>query len=423
MYFVVTILVMFAAASITGFLIFNRGQGIKEQSIDLTITALKSVDSGEEVEIEITYLNTDNVDIEDADLTILYPDGFYFSHSDPQAQNEANTYWKLNEVKSGMGGKIKIYGQVIGEIKATKTFLVSMSYTPSNFSSTFEEKTSHSMEIASSIIDLSLNAPIRIVSGQETEIEIKLKNNSKLPLSNLKIIAAYPEGFSVKESDPDALEDGHSWLIDKLANEKEKKITLKGVFQGNPGEAKELSVQLGLIMEDGGFRLQSEKTTLIFLVKPELNLQLTINDSNQETAVDLGDVLEYQVEYENASNVELKNIVLKTEFSSENDILDFTSVDDPQNGAIVENSIVWGNQEIPELASLVPGAKGSFTFKISTIPLPCAATSFSKSVVINSSLTDISKLVKLSRAVNMLALAKTINLSTCFVFGVMLTSK
>lgn len=367
LYLITVVLVMFAIASIAGFFIFNRGQGAKENSIELTISAPKEIDSGEEIELEITYLNIDNVAIKDADLTILYPEGFYFSHSEPQAQNEANTYWKLQEMPSGAGGKIKIYGQVIGDIKATKTFLVSVSYTPANFSSVFEEKESHSLEIAASIIDLSLTAPIRIVSGQETEIAIKFKNNSELPLSKIKLIATYPDGFSVKESDPQALEDGHSWLIDRLAKKEEQEIKLKGIFQGNPGDNKEISVQLGLIMENGEFRLQTTKSALVILVKPELNLQLTVNESNQEAVTDLGNALEYQVTYKNASDVELKNIVLKAQFTSEWDILDLAQVNDPQNGNIEEDGITWSAQQIPALASIIPKAEGSFSFTMPTI--------------------------------------------------------
>jgi len=365
-YFVVMLLVMFAVVSIAGFFIFNRGQGRTENDIKLAISAPKTVASGEEIELEITYLNQDKVAVKEADLTILYPDGFYFSHSDPQAQNEAHTFWKLGEIASGAGGRVKIYGQVIGEIDVTKTFQVSLSYTPVNFSSVFEEKEAYSLEITSSIVDLSLGAPLRIVSGQDTEIKIQYKNNSELALSNLKIMATYPEGFSLKETDPKPQEGQHSWLVDKLSKKEEGTITLHGIFQGEPGETKEFSVQLGLILEDGEFRLQAEKSALVFLVKPELNLQLTVNESNQELVTDLGDPLEFKVTYQNASEVELKNIVLKAEFVSEADILDFSRITDPQNGKIEEKTITWEAAEIPEFSSLVPQAEGEFSFTIPT---------------------------------------------------------
>ncbi|PIS42199.1 MAG: hypothetical protein COT24_04755 [Candidatus Kerfeldbacteria bacterium CG08_land_8_20_14_0_20_40_16] len=363
----VILLVMFAAASIAGFFIFNRGQGKKGESIELTITAPKTVDSGQEIELEITYLNKDNAAIKDADLTILYPDGFYFSHSEPQAQNEANTYWKIGRIDSGAGGRIKISGQIIGDLDSTRTFLTSLDYTPSNFNSVFETKASHSLEITSSIIDLSLVAPIRIVSGQETEINVKFKNNSKLPLSNLKIIATFPDGFSLKEADPAIQEDGQTWLVEELAANEENTIKLKGIFQGNPGDTKEILFQLGLMMDNGEFRLQTEKSAIVFLVKPELNLQLTINGNNQEVAVDLGDTLEYKINYKNASDLELRGVVLTAQFVSETDILNLSKVEDPQSGMIEEKSISWGAPQIQELSTVVPQAEGEFTFRIPTL--------------------------------------------------------
>lgn len=366
LYLLAVLLVMFALASMAGFFIFNRGQGASGDSIQLTISAPKTIASGEEIELEITYLNQDRVTIKDADLTILYPEGFYFTRSEPAAQNEADTFWKFSELASGAGGKVKIYGQVIGEIDATKTFLVSMSYTPANFSSVFEQKAAHSLEITSSIVDLSLITPLRIVSGQETEIKIQITNNSELPLANLKVLATYPEGFDLKDADPEPLEDNQTWLVDELSKKKEKIITLNGVFQGNPGDVKEILVRLGLILENGEFRLQREKSALVFLVKPELNLQLTVNGSNQELVIDLGDTLEYEINYKNASEVELKNIVLKAEFISPAEILDFSKVTDPQNGKIEEKTITWGTEEIPAFSSLVPQAAGSFSFSITT---------------------------------------------------------
>ncbi|MBU2229003.1 hypothetical protein KJ810_01195 [Patescibacteria group bacterium] len=367
-YFIIAFLFMLAVASVAGFFMFNRGLSNGDNSIQLTITAPKEVASGEEVEFEITYLNKENVAISEADITLLYPEGFYFSRSEPESANESHTFWKLKSIPSGAGGRVKIYGQVIGEIDETKTFQATMDYTPSNFSSTFKEKISHSLEITSSIFDLALETPLRIVSGQDTEMKITVKNNSEIDLSNVKVIATYPDDFLLKSSDPEVMDDKKTWFFKELKTKGEELITLNGVFKGDPGDSQEIKMQLGLVMNNGEFRLQNEKSAIIFLVKPELNLQLTVDGYNQEHSVNLGDILEYKVAYQNVSDLKLENVVLQAQFDSDTQILDFSSIEDASSGVIDEElkTITWSAEEMGELASIVPRAEGSFAV---TIPI------------------------------------------------------
>jgi hypothetical protein len=274
----------------------------------------------------------------------------------------------LDNIPAGKGGKIKIYGQVIGEIDETKTFQATMDYMPANFSSSFKEKASHSLEITSSIFDLSLKAPLRIVSGQETDMEITVKNNSEISLNDVKVAASYPDGYELKSSDPESDDDKKSWFIETLTTGEEKIIKLSGVFTGNPGDTQEMKIQLGIVMNNGVFRLQSEKTALIFIVKPELNMQFTVDGYNQEYSVDPGDELEYKILYQNASDLKLNNVVIQANFISDTQILDFESIDDPNDGIYnkEEKTITWSSAEITELAAIVPGGEGEI---VVTIPV------------------------------------------------------
>lgn len=268
-----------------------------------------------------------------------------------------------------MGGKIKIYGQVIGEIDETKTFQATMDYMPANFSSSFKEKASHSLEITSSIFDLDLKAPLRIVSGQETDIEISVKNNSEINLTNVRVAATLPDGFEIKSSEPEMQDDKQSWLIKELSSEAEQIIKLKGVFTGNPGDTQELKMQLGIVMKNGDFRLQNEKTAIIYIVKPELIVQFTVNEYNQEHLVNSGDLLEFKVSYQNASDLKLSNVAVQAVFNSDTQILDFGSIEDDNKGVFDEENktITWRSDEIKDLESVIPGKEGSFIFKIPVV--------------------------------------------------------
>ena len=383
---VAVLLVFLAGAALAGFFLFNRGQTATGDSLTVSVEAPKKIASGDDISLEISYLNEDKVTLNNAEISIIYPEGFFWQEASPSPNNEGKSVWDLGNLSPGVGGKLDLTGQLIGNVGDTKTFMIVADYTPENFSSTFQEKEAHSVEITSSILELEPAIPTRVVADQEVEFKYKLINNSENDLLKIRLDFEFPNEFSQVSSEP-VFKDASSRIeLDRLDAKNSREITIVGSLAGEEGDSRELKVLYGLVQEGGVFRRQGEQSSIIYIVKPELNLQLEVDGGIQGTVVDVGDQLDFTVKYENASEVLIEKLELVASFSEDLDILDFGTFQDENNGEYdqEEDTITWNMINIPEFASIKPGNKGEFGFTINTKESFSPQSEDDKHLILNS---------------------------------------
>jgi hypothetical protein len=105
-----------------------------------------------------------------------------------------------------------------------------------------------------------------------------------------------------------------------------------------------------------------EKSLLVLLISPELNLTEKINALAENQAVNLGDTLAYSLLYKNNSDLEIMDLSISMELDSK--LLDLESLTDELKGKIKDNVITWNKEQISGLASFKPGEEGEIAFKI-----------------------------------------------------------
>ncbi|MFH1367343.1 MAG: hypothetical protein ABIH38_05205 [Patescibacteria group bacterium] len=359
---IIAVLLLLLAVTLAGFFVFFRDKKFKEGDVILTISGAESIASGEEATITVKYQNQGQAFLGNLELSLTYPDGFTYKNSEPEADNTYNQYWKLGNLGVGKAGEVKITGQITGEVGAAKSFTAKLSYKPSNFNATFTTEASFSGTITSSIISLDIEGAKNVIPDKEVSYKIKYKNEATEALEKIRIIAVYPEGFTPGSASPDFSEGKNTWQIDRLEAGNTGEIEIKGEFSGEAGDLKELKIRVGLLDLDGDFSPQVEKSLLVLLISPELNLTEKINDSDQNQAVNLGDTLTYYLLYKNNSDLEITDLSVSTELDSE--LLDLESLSDEFNGKIKEDTITWTKEQISGLASLKPGDEGEISFKI-----------------------------------------------------------
>lgn len=362
------LLVFLGAVALAGFYFFNRGQTTNSEALTITVNALDEIASGDNINFEISYLNEDKVALDNVELSVIYPDGFSFGEASPAPGNSGQSVWDLGNIAPGAGGKVSLTGYLIGNIGDTKTFMIAGDYTPGNFTSTFQTKAAHSVEITSSILELATQIPSRTVAGQKIEFKYKLVNNSENDLLKIRIDFDFPAGFSLISTDPLFVTGNNRLELDRLDAKNSQEITIIGSLAGEAGDTKEVKVVYGLVQEGGLFRNQGELSSLIYLVKPELNLQLEVNKNIQGAVVNMKDPLQFKVKYKNASEVLIENLELAAHFEGDVDILDFSTLQDEHQATYneEENDISWTVASVPEFASIKPDDQGEFSFSINT---------------------------------------------------------
>jgi len=303
-------LFILAGATLAGFLIFNKDYTTTQNSqVELTIQAVDQMSSGNEVTLEITYENKDTTAIKEGTITIHYPTGFYYKKAEPNPDTSDNT-WQIKNIAPGAAGKIKITGQLVGELNEEKEFTGLLTYQPENFSSTFQDTISKKIIINDTIITLNANLPQVAFSGQEISYEVKFKNTSTLPLANAKINVNYPSGFTPGKAEPNADLDNNIWKYDEIKPQEEKIIKITGVLTGDSNENKEFRFQLGLEEPDGVLNVQVEKNNLVLIVNPDIKLTIAGPEY-----IKPNDKIDYKIVVENISDTNIGLLELKLNFT------------------------------------------------------------------------------------------------------------
>lgn len=361
---IIILLFLFGAAT-AGFFIFFGNNQYKEGDIVLTIEGPENLSSGDEAVYTIHYLNQGKSFLGQLELTLNYPDGFTFKEAIPEANNTYNQYWRLGDLGSGKSGQVEIKGQLMGEVGSVKNLEAKLSYKPSNFNSLFETRKSFATLINDSIIDLSIEGAKQAISDYETTYSIKYKNNSSEALEKIRIIATYPDGFTLISSVPERAEGNNLWQIERIEAGNEGEIQVKGKFSGEAGEMKEIKAQVGFLDAAGSFNPQVEKTILVLLINPELTLEMKINGQSEDIAVPVGETLTYYLKYKNNSDLEITDLELGANLDP--DLLDWDTLEDDLGGEVLSGSIIWKKDELEKLESIKPGDEGEIVFKINVI--------------------------------------------------------
>lgn len=392
---IIGLLAVLLGVSLWGFFVFTGHNKFSGENLKVSLEMPAELVSGEEFTFTATISNKEKVGIKKAVLNLSYPDGFYFKSAEPVASNEFNNAWDLGNLRPGAGAKIRITGQLVGEVGSSKIFSSSLAYRPANFNSDFEEKASKLITISSSILSLETTAPTSIGTNSEFDLVIKYKNNAATPLEKVKLMLEAPEQFTFLSSTPQAQEN-NSWQFEKLEAGQEGEIKVHGLLKTPAGQMEEFKIKIGLLDSQDNFKLQQEKSALVLVINPDIELKVQINNQENLQKANWGDELNYIISYKNNGEVELKDAIITIELKGQNGqneivaLLDYAGLTSNPKGKLNGNKLSWTSQEIEALKSLKPGASGQITFKVKLITNPTIQKSTDKNfeVISSSSLTS-----------------------------------
>jgi uncharacterized repeat protein (TIGR01451 family) len=93
-----------------------------------------------------------------------------------------------------------------------------------------------------------------------------------------------------------------------------------------------------------------------------LSLNLIINGSTQDQPINFEQTLTYSIVYKNLGQSDLSNVIINLDLDSE--ILDFSTLEDKNNGRRDNQRLTWGKDEISGLALLRPLDEGTIDIAI-----------------------------------------------------------
>lgn len=375
--FIILLLSLLAIASIAGWYFFGTRE-LNGEGVVLEVKGPEKIVSGEQVELLIKYRNKENVKVKNLELRINYPDGFYYISAEPYANTLSSNVWQLDNLKAGETREVKLIAQIIGESDEEIVLEPILSYEPSNFSSSFESKTTKVFKVEKLLMDFRVEAPEEIGNNNRVTYNIFYKNIFDLPLDNFRLRMEYPDNFTIIETGGDAkLLTENVWEIDEIMKDEENEIMITGFFDLDSISSSTIKAVLEIKSTLPKIPLIGELNPnwypyLIIekdIVLSELaaSLKISVNENNQDSAIDWGSELEYVVNYKNTSDSDLENVSIVAILNSE--YLDWESLDDNFNGLVDEGmgTITWDKRVLPSLTKLDIGQEGRVSFKIKVL--------------------------------------------------------
>ncbi len=334
------------------------------KNVSIKIEGPLAAVNGQYATYTVAILNQEKTDIYSLDLSLKYPQTFSVATSTPEPFGSDNQEWKIPVLKSGERTEIVLRGITWGDKDSQQSLQASMTFRPANFNADFKAEGILELPISSSAVALTVTGPSKYAGEKADAYTVKIKNNTEQEVKNLQLTADLPPAFTWQSSSPNPdITNVATWQISSLLPQQEKIIVINGAFveeQMTANQEAQFKLQGKVLTEDYN-TLDAQNLITEVLASP-LSLQLLVNNSANDQSINFGDTLKLALIYKNEGSKNLEQINLVLKLNSQ--ILDWTSLNDPQKGQITDSQIAWTSGQIKDFASLAPGQQGEIDLNI-----------------------------------------------------------
>ena len=161
---------------------------IKSSPITITLIPVKKAASGEKVHLDAIVKNNSNLEFEDLELKLDYPEGFSFEVSNPAPSRDKNI-WRFEKLGSKAQIKVGIDGIIEGVPDSLKNFKAELGERRTDNEMLVFTENEAVMKMISSRVEIRQEViSDSIYAGESTTYNIKFKNTSDVPLRDLILI-------------------------------------------------------------------------------------------------------------------------------------------------------------------------------------------------------------------------------------------
>lgn len=365
-----------AAAAWSGFFILPNQNKFSDTQLELKVSGPEIVALGNEETYNISYENKQNIKLNNAVLSIKYPETFSYSNSSMAPENSGHTEWKIGTIGPKQKGNITITGKSYGATDQTGSWRVFLTYQPENFNSELQKLTTLNTKIGQSPFTITISGQDKITAGTDTEYTFTVTNSNTWWPDKIELIPTWPKNFTLTSSDPTIVK-GNKWTI-ASANIQASTSTgqiapliykIKGKWTENTDPTVTSSLikaSLNLTYNSQTFSI-AESSLNTQVEKNNIALSLAINGSNKDFSTQPGDTLNMILNLKNTSQTDLNKASIKLSIIAPSyknqSVLNWSNIVDKYDGSIEgkqlndterQGTITWNSATIKELAKLKP---------------------------------------------------------------------
>lgn len=332
------------------------------QAMDIKIQGPSEIQSGEKVSWTVEIVNNNTTVFDGTSIVFNFPSGA-MSVGD-QATSITREKRDIGTIVPGQSITQSFDAYVFGGRDQKRTISALVEYRPKGSSSTLVKTADFAFTIARSPIALSIDMPKDIRVGQNVSIKVRYVSQSDQPISNLGIVATFPDGFEMIKATPDFEKNGNKektfWKIGDLMPSASGSIDITGIVHGQDLDSKSFNAVIGVIDTKGSSVEQvfDEVTLAAVLHSPFLDVAL-----EAPAFVRAGKGGTVKIKWKNNLPVEVRDPIL--EITPSGDALDMFSLQ-PASGSFKDNYMIWNSSTYSPFTIIPPGGSGETLFTFST---------------------------------------------------------
>ncbi len=344
--------------------------------VDFSVEGEEYVLANQEFSYKIKYNNPSNADLHNAEIKVRYPDNFVYLESDPDFsyQEVRGDIWEIDKIPRGGSGKIEVKGKLLGAKNSSGVISTEIRYTPSNFSSEFKKEDSFNTKIKETGLDFGVNFYSSVLVEEREEIVIELTPQENNFINDIILNIERPDNMDILGLELDSDSGGSETIVDKISEDSwrvsnigDQKEEIKIDYEFSEKNLDEEEVKFFFKKEEGDreFKIYQEIIS-IEVIRSNMDLNLSINDSSEDQAVNFGEELNYSIDYTNKGDGSMRNVMIMVVLNS--DFLDWSSLETSDIPSEEGNTLIWSQEQIPQLEELGVGEGGTIDFSIEVSP-------------------------------------------------------
>jgi len=351
------------------YVFFAGSNTVSNDNIEISIIGNNFTAGGEELPLIIGITNRNNSPLDLVDMIVEYPKG---SISDLSSDTERFRQ-SLGTIPAGAVRNENLKLILFGEQGSVRPIKITLEYRVSGSNAIFVKEKLYEVNINSTPINLTIDAPSTISPNQDIVLNVKASLNATTPAPKILVRLDYPVGFSFIKSTPAPSFGNNVWNLGDLAPGGEHEISILGkmvdVFDG---EEKTFTVSSGSQSTTDkssiGTVFNSIKSTLL-VEKPFIEANLYINGvSQREYATDTKTNVNAEIRFVNNSDTKINDLEIKAKIGGNA----FNRKTIIVQGGFYDSSkdiITWNKNSQNQLRDLDPGESRSVSFSVSPLPL------------------------------------------------------